>query len=190
MVLRQVHDHWHQHGEGLFLVRLEDVEEVVILEEAHGAVTDLQVISADGLDNALEELWNEGLHFLHVADLEHLAQLCEEEGLLHGVGKGPVLEQTLKEWDGQVAVLRQEQHGAPEQLLVELTASLHLVEWDDDRLEEGHVLVTQGHGEARDDARQDVEQLSGTIELVVLLDERVEGLVHCLSDHLSAGHQL
>lgn len=38
MVLCEMDDNRHQHGEGLVLVSLEDVEEVVVLEEAHGTV--------------------------------------------------------------------------------------------------------------------------------------------------------
>ena len=38
MVLCEMDDNRHQHGESLVLVSLEDVEEVVVLEEAHCTV--------------------------------------------------------------------------------------------------------------------------------------------------------
>lgn len=64
------------------------------------------------------------------------------------------------------------------------------MEWDDDSLEKDNVLLTQWHCEARDDTSENIKQFSGTVKLVVLLDERVEGLIHCLSDHLSTWHKL
>ena len=54
MVLGKVHDDWHQHWEGLLLVGLKDVQEVVVLEEAHGSVGHLQLLAANTLDEKLE----------------------------------------------------------------------------------------------------------------------------------------
>lgn len=54
MVLRQVYDDWHEHGERLVLVSLQDVEEVVILEKAHGAIGNLQVISTNALHDTFK----------------------------------------------------------------------------------------------------------------------------------------
>ena len=54
---------------------------------------------------------------------------------------------------------------------------------DDDRLEEDHVLLSERHGESGDDGGEDVEQLGGSVELVVLVNEGVEavsdGLGYC-----------
>ena len=129
-------------------------------------------------------------NFFHFADFKNLLELRQEERLLDAVSEGPVLEQTLKQGDGQCAILREEEHRASQQLLVELTACLHLVQWDDHILEENHVLVSERHGEAGDDGGEDVEKLSGTVELVRLVDQGVEALVDGLSDHLSPWHQL
>ena len=54
VVLCELDDNGHEHWEGLLLVRLEDVEEVVVLEEAHGAVSNLQVVTANGLDDTFK----------------------------------------------------------------------------------------------------------------------------------------
>ena len=61
---------------------------------------------------------------------------------------------------------------------------------NDNILEEEHVFVTQGYGESRDDGREDIQQLSSTIELVRFMDQRIKGLVHGLSDHFTSGHEL
>ena len=55
MVLGKINNDRHKHWEGLVLVGLQDVEEVVVLEEAHGAVSNLQVIAANALNDTLEK---------------------------------------------------------------------------------------------------------------------------------------
>ena len=52
------------------------------------------------------------------------------------------------------------------------------------------MLFTQGHGEARDDAGLDIEQLSSAIEFVRLVDQSVETLIDSFSNHFAPGHQL
>ena len=47
VILSEIVDDWDEHGESLLLVGLKDVQEVVILEEAHGSISYLQVISAN-----------------------------------------------------------------------------------------------------------------------------------------------
>lgn len=64
------------------------------------------------------------------------------------------------------------------------------MERNDDGIEEDNVLIPEWHSETRDDTGQDVEQLGGTIEFVVLVDQSEEALVDGLSNHLSAGHKL
>ena len=63
------------------------------------------------------------------------------------------------------------------------------MQWDDDVLEKDYVFISQWHRETRDDTRQDVEELGGTIELVVLVDEGEEALVDSLSNHLSSWYE-
>ena len=67
---------------------------------------------------------------------------------------------------------------------------MHFVERNDDIFEESHMFVSKRHSEPGDNTGEDVEQLSSTIELVRLMDEGIEALIHCLSNHLSSGHQL
>ena len=112
-------DHGHKHGESLVLVGLQDVEEVVILEEAHGAVSDLQVNTADAFDNALEESGDQVLNLVYLADLKYLLQLCQEESFLDTVGEGPVPQQAFQESNCEASIFGEEQHGATEQLLIE-----------------------------------------------------------------------
>jgi len=78
VLVGQLGDHWHQHREGLVLVGLENVEEVVVLEEAHGSVRHLQVYPADALDDPLEKAGDQVLDFVDLADFEDLLELCEE----------------------------------------------------------------------------------------------------------------
>lgn len=125
-----------------------------------------------------------------LADFEDFLELGQEESLLDAVGEGPVFEQALEQGDRQRAVLRQEEHRAPEQLLVELTACLHFVQWDDHILEENHMLVSERHCEAGNNGGENIEKLSSSIELVRLMDQGVEALVDRLSNHLSPRYQL
>lgn len=61
---------------------------------------------------------------------------------------------------------------------------------DDNILEEDNVLLSEWYSESWNNGGQDVQKLSSTVELVSLVNQGVEALVDCLSDHLSSGHQL
>lgn len=74
-----------------------------------------------------------------------------EEGLLGGVGEGPLTEQSLHQGDGQTVVFTQEKHGAAEQLFVVHVGIRHLVKRNYDVLEEPHVFFTEGDCETRYD---------------------------------------
>jgi len=52
--------------------------------------------SSNALDDSLEELGDKRFDLVYFTYLEDLLQLCQEKSLLDAVGKGPVLEQTLK----------------------------------------------------------------------------------------------
>ena len=67
MVLSEVHDDRYQHGEGLLLIGLKDIQEVVVLEKAHGAVGYLEVDATNALDYAFEEFRNQWFNFLNFA---------------------------------------------------------------------------------------------------------------------------
>lgn len=59
---------------------------------------------------------------------------------------------------------------------------------NDDVLEEGHMLVSERDSESRDDGGQDVQEFSSAIEFMRFVNERVEGLILGLSNHLASGH--
>ena len=148
------------------------------------------MVSADRLDDTLEKTDDQSFDILDLADFENFLELCQEKRLFDTVCEGPVLEQTLQERERQGTILGQEEHRASEELLVELTASLDLVERDDDVLKEEDVLVSERDGKSGNDACKDVKQLSGAIEFVIFVNQRVETLVHCFSDHFSPWHEL
>ena len=56
MVVCKIYDHRDEHGEGLLLVGLKDVEEVVVFKETHGSVSDLKVDTANASYDPLEQL--------------------------------------------------------------------------------------------------------------------------------------
>ena len=146
--------------------------------------------SADASHDSFEEARDQVLDLLDLAHFEYLLELRQEERLLDTVGEWPVFEQTFEERDGERAVLRQEEHRASEQLLVELRARLHLVEGNDNVLEEDHVLVSQGDSETGDDTRENIEKLSGAVEFMGFMNKTEEALVNSFSNHFTAGHQL
>ena len=127
MVLSEVYDNWHEHRESFAFVGLEDVEEVVVLEEAHRSVCYLQVDAADTSDDAFEKSRYQHFDLFNLAYFEHLLQFSQEQRLLHTISEGPILEEAFEEWNGKGTVLGQEEHGASEELLVELGASLNFV---------------------------------------------------------------
>lgn len=52
------------------------------------------------------------------------------------------------------------------------------------------MFLAKWHCETTDDTCKDIEQFSCTIELEVLVDECVEAVGDCLSDHLSSWDEL
>ena len=74
-------------------------------------------------------------------------------------------------------------------MLVELGASLDLVKWDNDILEENDVFVSQRNGEPTDDTGKDIKKFCSTVKFVGLVDEGEEAFVDGLSNHLSSWHQ-
>ena len=92
VILGEVNDDRYKYREGLVLVRLQNIEEVVILKETHGAVSHLQVISTNAFDDTLEKALNQWLDVLDFADLNNLLKLSQEQRLLNTVSKGPKLE--------------------------------------------------------------------------------------------------
>jgi hypothetical protein len=54
MVIGEVYDYWNEHWEGLVLVGLQDIQEVVIFEEAHGSIGYLQMNTTNASNDSLE----------------------------------------------------------------------------------------------------------------------------------------
>ena len=90
VVVGQVHDDWHQHGEGPVFVGLQDVQEVVVFKEAHGSVSHLQVNSANTFNNSLEQTGNQSVHLIDFTHFKNLLQFSQEERLFHTVSERPV----------------------------------------------------------------------------------------------------
>lgn len=63
------------------------------------------------------------------------------------------------------------------------------MKWDDDILEENHVLISEWDGESTNNTCQDIEKLSGTIEFMNLMDKSEETFVDGLSNHLSSWYK-
>jgi hypothetical protein len=112
VVISKVDNDRDEHWEGLILVGLQDVEEVVILKEAHGSVSNLQVDAANASDNSLEEFGYQVLNLVNFAYFKHFLQLGQEKSLFNTVCKWPVLEKTLKQGNSESSVLCQEEHRA------------------------------------------------------------------------------
>ncbi len=73
---------------------------------------------------------------------------------------------------------------------MEEMAGLHLVQGNDNILEENDVFFPQRHCESRNDAGQNVQKFRCSIELKGLVDQGVEAIVNGLTNHLSPGDQL
>lgn len=79
---------------------------------------------------------------------------------------------------------------ASQQLLVEGRAGLYLVERDDDILEEYNVFISEKDSKPRNDARKNIQQLSRSVELMSLVNQREEHFVDRFADHLASGYEL
>ena len=71
MVFSEVNDDWNQHWESFLFVVLKDIEEVVILEEAHGTVSNLQVDTTDALNNSFEKSWDKMFNLVDLTNFKY-----------------------------------------------------------------------------------------------------------------------
>ena len=92
MVLGQIDDDWHKHWESFFLVSLQDIQEVIVLKEAHSSVRNLEMNATNALDDSLEEPRNEMVNLIDLTNLEHFLELSQKERFLDAVGKWPKFE--------------------------------------------------------------------------------------------------
>ena len=53
-------------------------------------------------------------------------------------------------------------------------------------MEEDNVLISKWYSESTDDTCKDIKKLSSSIELMSLVNKRVEALIDGLSNHLSS----
>ena len=72
MVLSKVHNYRNQHWECFFFVGLKNVEEVVILKETHGSISDLKMDTTNALDDSLEKLSDQSIDLVNFTDLKNL----------------------------------------------------------------------------------------------------------------------
>ena len=190
MVLRQVNDNGNEHWERLFLVCLQDVEEIVILEETHSSISNLQMDTANTLDDSFEKLWDQVFNFINLTNFEDFLQLRQEKCFFDAVSKWPKLEKSIKKWDSQCSIFGQEKHRASQKLLVKLRACLHFVKWNDDVLEKNNMLISQRNSESTDNASQNIKKLCSPVELMVLVNKCEELLVDSLSNHFTSWNEL
>ena len=99
MVFSKVNNNWNQHWECLFLVVLEYIKEVIILEEAHSSIGNLKMDTSYTLDYSFEKARNEMFNFVYLTDFEDLLKFCQEKCFLDAVGEWPVLKKSLEEWN-------------------------------------------------------------------------------------------
>lgn len=60
------------------------------------------------------------------------------------------------------------------------------MERDDNVLEKNDVFVPKWDSESTDDTCENIEKFCGTIKFVSFVDQGVEALINCLSNHLSS----
>lgn len=110
VVVSKVNDYGYQHGEGLVLIGLEYVQEVIVLKEAHCSISHLKMNTANAFDDSFEKLRNEVLHLVHFAHFKNLLEFSEEKGFLDAIGKWPVLEEAFQQRNCQCSILCEEKH--------------------------------------------------------------------------------
>ena len=92
MVFSQVNNDWNKHWESLLLVGFEDVQEIVVLEEAHGSISNLQMDTSNALHNSLEELVDQVFNFVNFAYFKDFLQFGQEKSFLDAVSEWPVFQ--------------------------------------------------------------------------------------------------
>jgi hypothetical protein len=140
--------------------------------------------------NSLEESANQAFNFVYFTNFKNFLEFSQEQSLLDAVGEWPVLQEAFQEGNSEGSVLGQEEHGASQQLLVELRTSLDFVQRDNHILEENNVFISEGDCETTDDTGKDIKKFCSTVEFVGFVNQGVETFVDCLSYHLSSGDKL
>lgn len=71
MVFSEVNDDWNQHWESFLFVVLKDIEEVVILEEAHSSIGNLEMDTTNALNDSLEKFDDKSINLIDFTDFEN-----------------------------------------------------------------------------------------------------------------------
>lgn len=185
-----MHNDWNKKREGIALVSFKDVEEVVILEEAHSSICYLKMKARNAFDQSFEDFRNIRLQFLNLAGLQDFDEFTNKHDFFGGICERPVLNQSVKQEKTKRWVFCQEEHGASHQMFMEKMAGLNFVKRNDHIFEENDVLFSEGNCKPRNDACQNIQQFRSSIELECLVYETVETIVDGFSDHLTTRDQL
>ena len=105
MVLGQFNDDWNQHWECLLFVSLQDVEEVVILEEAHCSIRNLEMDTTNASNDSLEKSWDQVFNLVNFTYFKNFLEFSQEESFFDAVCKRPILEKTFKKWNSHGPIL-------------------------------------------------------------------------------------
>ena len=71
MVFSEVNDDWNQHWESFLFVVLKDIEEVVILEEAHSSIGNLKMDTTNALNDSLEKFDDKSINLIDFTDFKN-----------------------------------------------------------------------------------------------------------------------
>ena len=127
MVFSEVNDDWNKHWESFLFVVLKDIEEVVILEEAHSSIGNLKMDTTNTLNDSLEKFDDKSINLIDFTDFENFLQFSQEKCFFDRVSEWPISQKSFEKWKSQSSIFSQEEHRASKQLLVELGACLHFM---------------------------------------------------------------
>mmetsp|Transcript_36934 Transcript_36934/g.82122 ORF Transcript_36934/g.82122 Transcript_36934/m.82122 type:complete len:213 (+) Transcript_36934:1576-2214(+) len=148
------------------------------------------MLAIQALGQLLEKWHHNLLELRCLRELQDLLQLAQEQDFLLAVGHRPELQQSLKHWVRQLAVLLNKLSYTVCQLLVVHCHALGLVKWHQRSLQEQLVLLLQWQCKAVDDGPKDFQQLCHSVVPLSLKDEPVEDIVDCLANERSVHHEL
>ncbi|GIX65866.1 FAD-binding oxidoreductase [Babesia caballi] len=171
-------------------VHVQQARDAVVVPDVERTLGNLEV----GGRNALRHANRNGAHHLpELGDLgqtEDLLKLAQKEELSLRTGRRPELEDGLEDGGGQAAVLVNVLHHAVGKRGVVAAHGPRLVQRNQGLFQVDLVLLLQGHGEAVDDAAQNLEQLRDAVGVLGLVDEAGEHVVDGLADEVAQRHDL
>lgn len=85
-------DNGDKQWESVGLVSFQNIEEVVVLKEAHGPVCNLQVKSRDALDQSFKDPRDVWFKLPDFACFEYFNEFGDEHDFLGGISKWPIFE--------------------------------------------------------------------------------------------------